>query len=114
LITGEPAALIDSFAGEPELHDPVRGRTKGARLFEAFVTETNAWLAQRNVSVEHVEQVVTERRSFEEVVLHVDDGPGRVELPVAILADRESDGRISELRIYSSSWPLTGRHAHAR
>jgi hypothetical protein len=31
LITGEPAALINSFAGEPELHDPVRGRIKGAR-----------------------------------------------------------------------------------
>jgi SnoaL-like domain len=112
LVTGEPDALINSFAGEPEVHDPVRGRIKGTRAFEAFVTEMNAWLAQRNASVEHVEQVVTERRGFEEVVLHLDAGPGRVELPVAIVADRESDGRLSELRIYSSSWPLTGRHAN--
>jgi SnoaL-like domain len=112
LITGEPGALIGSFAGEPELHDPARGRVKGKRAFEAFVAETNAWLARRNVSVEHVEQVVTERGGFEEVVLHLDAGPGRVGLPVAIVADRESDGRIGELRIYSSSWPLIGRHVN--
>src|SRR5271154_6334243 len=81
LITGEPAALIKSFAGEPELQDPVRGRVKGARAFEAFVTETNAWLARRKVSVEHVEQVVTERRGFEEVLLHLDGESGGLELP---------------------------------
>jgi hypothetical protein len=52
LVAGEHDALVKSFAGEPEPHDPVRGRVKGVRAFEAFVTETNAWLAQRNVSVE--------------------------------------------------------------
>ena len=47
LLTGELDALIGSFAGEPEVHHPVRGRIKGARAFEEFVNETNAWL-QRN------------------------------------------------------------------
>ncbi len=112
LIAGEPDALVRSFAGEPEVHDPVRGRIRGVRAFEEFVSETNAWLAQRNVSVEDVEKVVTERGGLEEVVLHLDGESGRVELPVAIVADRQSDGRIDELRIYSSSWPLTGRHAN--
>jgi hypothetical protein len=90
----------------------VRGRVKGGRAFEAFATETKAWLADRNVSVEQIEHVITEQRGFEEVVLHLDGQSGRVELPVAIVADREPDGRIDELRIYSSSWPLTGRHAN--
>jgi SnoaL-like domain len=112
LMAGEPDALVESFAAEPELHDPVRGRVKGKRAFEAFVTEMNAWIARRNVSVEYVEHVVTERRGFEEVVLHLDGEAGRVDLPVAIVADREADGRIDELRIYSSTWPLTGRHAN--
>jgi hypothetical protein len=112
LMSGEPDALVKSFAGQPELHDPVRGRVKGTRAFEAFVTDLNAWIARRNVSVEDVEHVVTERRAFEEVVLHLDGETGRVDLPVAIVADREADGRIDELRIYSSTWPLTGRHAN--
>jgi hypothetical protein len=112
LIAGEPEALVRSFAGEPEVHDPVRGRIRGVRAFEAFVGEMNAWLAERNVSVEDVEKVVTERRGFEEVVLHLDGESGRIELPVAIVADRQPDGRIDELRIYSSNWPLSGRHAN--
>jgi hypothetical protein len=110
VMAGEPAALVESFAAEPELYDPVRGRVKGARAFETFVTELNTWLARHNASVEDIEHVVTERRGFEEVVLHLDGEAGRVDLPVAIVADRHSDGRIDELRIYSSSWPLSGRH----
>jgi hypothetical protein len=112
LMAGEHDALVESFAGEPELHDPLRGRVKGLRAFEAFVVDTNAWLAQRGASVEDVEHVITEPRGFEEVVLHVDGETGRVELPVAIVADHHSDGRIDELRIYFSSWPLIGRHAN--
>ena len=33
-------------------------------------------------------------------------------LPVAIVADREPDGHIDELRIYFSTWALTRRHAN--
>src|SRR5579871_3909966 len=72
LMAGEPHALVGSFATEPQVHDPVRGRVKGTRAFEAFVAELNAWIARRDVSVEDVEHVVTERRGFEEVVLHLD------------------------------------------
>ena len=34
LMTGEIGAIIDSFAGEPEVPHPVRGRIKGAAAFE--------------------------------------------------------------------------------
>src|ERR1700744_3334188 len=72
----------------------------------------NAWVARRNITVENVAHVVTKRRGFEEVVLPLDGEGGRVELPVAIVADREDDGHIDELRIYFSIWPLTRRHAN--
>ena len=112
LKTGETDALIRSFADEPELHHPVRGRVKGARAFALFVTETNAWMDERNVSIEYVDRVFTERRGVEEVVLHLDGEAGRVDLPFALVADRRRDGRIEELRIYFSTWPLSGRHAN--
>jgi hypothetical protein len=112
LIAGEPEALVKSFAGEPELHHPVRGRIRGVRAFEAYVIDTKAWLTERNITVEDVTLVVEERRGFGEVVLHLDGENGRVDLPVAEVADREPDRRIKELRIYYSSWPLTGRHAN--
>jgi len=97
---------------QPQVHHPVRGRIKGVRPFEAFVIETNAWLSQCNVSVEDVDDVLAGRHGFGEVVLHICGKTGRVDLPVAIVADKQSDGRIDELRIYFSSWPLTGRHAN--
>lgn len=111
LMAGETDALIRSFAGEPELHHPVRGRVKGARAFERFVVETNIWLAERNAAFDDVDLVVTELRTVEEVVLRLDGDDGRVELPVAIAADRDADARLVELRIYFSTWPLTGGHA---
>jgi hypothetical protein len=112
LMAGELGPLIDSFAGEPQLQHPVRGRIEGARAFEAFVAETNQWLARRNVSVSEVERVVMERHGFEEVVLELDTQAGRIGLPHAMVADHDARGRLTELRIYYSGWPLTGRHAN--
>ena len=112
ILAGEVDALVESFTGEPELHHPVRGRIKGTREFESFVADMDAWLSERNASVEDVERVVLERQGFEEVVLHLDHEAGRVGLPVAIVADKRSDGRLHELRMYFSGWLLAGRHAN--
>jgi hypothetical protein len=110
--SGETDALLQSFAGEPELHHPIRGHVKGRRAFERFVTETNAWLTAHNAVCGHVERIVTPRHGIEETVLTLDGDQGRVELPIAIVADRDEDARIIELRVYYGAWPLTGRHAN--
>jgi hypothetical protein len=110
-MAGEVDALVGSFAGIPDLYHPVRGRIRGRRAFETYVNETNASINERNVSVEDVERFVGERRGFGEAVLHLDGDTERVGLPVAIVAERQPDGRIDELRMYYSSWPLTGQHA---
>jgi SnoaL-like domain len=110
LMTGEFDALLGSFAGVPELHHPVRGRIKGERAFVAFVVQTRAWLAQPDTSVEDLGHVIRSgRRGCGEAVLHVEGKAARVGLPVAVVADRAPDGRIDELRMYYTSWPLTGR-----
>ena len=81
LLAGEFDALVGSFAGEPELHHPVRGRIRGKRAFEAYVTETNEWLRQRKVSVENVEYGVVERSGFVEVEkTHLVDEIGGIQL----------------------------------
>ncbi len=111
LMAGDPGPLVESFAGEPEVHDPIRGRIKGVAAFSAFVTETSAWLRQHRASVEDVEHVILKRHGSEEVVLHLGTDNGTVSLPIVVVADRRLDGRIDELRIYFSSRPLTGRRA---
>jgi SnoaL-like domain len=111
LITGELGALVGSFAAEPELHHPRRGRIKGAPAFGQLVTDTRTWLDERNVAVEDINFIVMPRGGVEEVVLRIDGDNGRIELPLALTADRNEDGLIIEIRIYFSTWPLTGRHA---
>jgi SnoaL-like domain len=113
LLTGETDALVGSFAGEPELHHPVRGRVKGRRAFERFVRETNAWLVECNGTIDDdVAHVITPRRGVEESIVALDSDRGRIELPVAVAADRDRHARIIELRVYFSTWALTGRHAN--
>src|SRR3954447_4270066 len=112
LRTGELEPLLGSFSGEPELHHPVRGRIRGARAFEAYFDEMQAMFRDRIASVEDVDRVLVEGHGFEEVVVHFDGDAGRGGLPVAIVADKDREGRIDELRMYYSSWALTGRHAN--
>ena len=69
LMTGELDALIGSFAGQPEVHHPVRGRIRGAQEFGAFVTELHAWFGRCHVSVEEVDGVAAQRHGFDEVIL---------------------------------------------
>ena len=112
LLSGEIDALVGSFAGVPEVHHPVRGRIKGEPAFRRYVAETIARLAERNVEVEDVNVASGGARGVEEVVLHVDGDGGRIGLPVALAADHDEEERILELRLYFSSWALTGRHAN--
>ena len=110
--TGETDALVGSFAGEPEIHHPLRGRVKGLRAFAWFVAYTNSWLEETNAVSDSVDRCITSQRGVEEIVLTLDGDDGRFELPVAIVAERDDDERILELRIYYSTWPLTGTHVN--
>jgi hypothetical protein len=112
MMAGEIDALVGSFAGEPELHHPVRGRVKGRGAFERFAADMGAWLVERNVEVEDVALTITPRRGVEEVVLHFDGDDGtRMALPVAIATDHPEGPQLEEMRLYFSTWPLTGGHA---
>ncbi len=107
LLEGEMGPLVESFAGEPQIHHPINGRIRGAQAFEAFVTATGEWLRARDAEIEDVSRVVTEERGFEEVILRLDGG---VTLPHSMVADHAGDGRLEEIRLYYSARPLTGRH----
>ena len=112
LMAGEQEALISSFAGEPVLHDPLRGRIKGVRAFEWYVELLGTFFERHNMSFDAVDDVITAERGFEEFVLHLDGEAGKIEVPVAIVADRGPDGRLTELRIYHTMWTLRSRHVH--
>jgi hypothetical protein len=108
LVMGEVDALLGSFAGEPRLHHPLRGRIEGEREFREFVADTERWLREHDASVEDVQRTVLTERGFEEVVVHLRTGDRRVELPHAMVADHDAEGRIEEIRVYFGTRALTG------
>ena len=112
LMTGDHDALIQSFAGPPVVHDPRRGRIIGVPAFTAYVDRLSAWLTERRMTFEPVEHRSSGPRGFEEVLLHLDGAGLRADVPVAIVAQRDADARLVELRLYHSIWALTGAHLH--
>jgi hypothetical protein len=111
ILADEPDALIRSFAGEPRVNDPRVGYVEGARELRAFVSGTTDWLRERDDVVENVALTRTPTRTVEEVVLHLlSDAGERVELPVAVVSDRNPDRTLKTIRVYQSMWPLTGGH----
>jgi hypothetical protein len=111
IMANEPDALIRSFAGQPRVDDPRVGCVEGVREFRAFVAGTADWLRERDAVVENVALTRTQPRTVEEVVLHLlaEDGI-RVELPVAVVTDRNPERTVKMIRVYHSMWPLTGGH----
>jgi hypothetical protein len=111
IMAEEPGALVRSFAGHPVLDDPRVGYVEGTRQFRAFVAGTADWLRERDAVVENVALTRTPTRTVEEVVLHLLSDQGvRVELPVAVVSDRNPDRTLKAVRVYHSMWPLTGEH----
>jgi hypothetical protein len=111
IMADKPDALIRSFAGQPLLDDPRIGRVEGARGLRDFVSGIAEWLRSRDAVVENVALTRTPIRTVEEVVLHLlGNDERRIELPVAIVTDRNPDRKLEAIRVYHSMWPLTGGH----
>jgi len=96
---------IGVFGERATADSPYGGRQEPAE----FVCETCAWLARHNARTEPVHDVITPARVTHELLLYLEiDGEER-ELPVMLVADVEDDS-IRDLRVYHSTWPLTGSH----
>jgi len=112
ILAGEPVALVRSFAAhQPVLDDPRVGYVEGARGLRALASGTADWLREHDAVVENVALTRTPTRTVEEVVLCLlaHDGE-RVELPVSVVSDRNPDRTVKVVRVYHSTWPLTGEH----
>jgi hypothetical protein len=111
LLSEDRSALERSFAGEPRVNDPRVGHVEGTREFRAFVSGTVGWLRERDATAENVALTRTPTRTVEEVMLSLTNDQGRrVELPVAIVADRNPERTLKTIRVYHSIWLLAGEH----
>src|ERR671910_2255871 len=111
ILADEPDALVRSFAArQPILDDPRVGYVEGVRELRAFASGTADWLRERDAVVENVALTLSPTRTVEEVMLNLLADGGRVELPVAVVSDRNPDRTLKVIRVCHRTWPRTGEH----
>ena len=107
---GKTEELLGIFAGEPEIHDPLRGHISGREAAWRFAGDHHSWLEAHEARAEHLRTTRKAGRAVAESVLRLVLGEVRVGLPVAIVGENGDEGRLQEVRVYHSTWPLTGGH----
>lgn len=109
LLAGDATSLLNLFTGEPHLNVPQGGKIKGGTEFEQYVTEQQSWLSERNARPEFFNVIITDERIVLELIVYLTHEGEEFDLPIAIAADRDGEG-LSAIRVYHSTWPLTGEH----
>jgi len=109
---GLPDPLLAHFNGEPDLNAPRYGEVYGDKAFSAYFGAESTWLHEHQAQpAQVINTIVTPDRIVAETVVDmVNDAGEPIDLPIAIIADVSSGG-IDALRVYHSTWPLTGKHA---
>jgi mannose-6-phosphate isomerase-like protein (cupin superfamily) len=110
LLEGDVDLLRELFSGEPHVDGPLEGQVKGEEALGAYVSAQRAWLSARAAHPEFLDVTLTPERIVLEWVLEMRQDDEAFDLPVAMAADRDG-AAISALRVYHSTWPLTGHHA---
>jgi hypothetical protein len=98
----EPDALV--------IDDPTAGRIAGADVVSRFLTESADWLDARAATVRNVATTTGHRRRVGEYEVDLTIEGARITLPLAAVVEPRPDGRLIEVRIYHSQWPLLGHH----
>jgi hypothetical protein len=101
--------LLESWADQPDLDEPRSKSVEGADAFVRWAAQTREWLVGADAATRPVYLIVTPTRTVEEVAIDLAIDGERRELPVAIVADRNSLG-LTAIRVYHSMWPLIRGH----
>jgi hypothetical protein len=109
IISGDMQSLAGLFADAPRIDDPLHGPVAGDDDLQPYIVRVHRWLSDRFADVQPVSRTLTRTIAVEEVVLRLYQDGRDIELPVALVGDLWGDGRTG-VRIYHSTWPLTGGH----
>ena len=105
LIAGDVGSVLPCFGMKATIDTPSGGK----QLPPEWVSDERSWLAAHSAEVDSASTIVTESRIAHEIVLTLRIDGKAVGLPVLLVADIAEDS-IRDLRIYHSTWPLSGRH----
>lgn len=131
LAAGDVAGVVDCFETTPHLDVPRAGHLYGEDQVAGYVAQQGEWLAERKARVEVVAETINDNRTVSEFLLHLEIDGVTTALPVAVVGERvggrprclvntglvppvlereEASTSVMHLRVYFSTWPLTGSH----
>lgn len=97
--------VVDRFVADATVDTPLRGSQPVAE----WARDEAAWLAEHGAAVQAVNHIVTDRHASSEYSLAITYDGKPIDLPLHLVADLDGD-KISALRVYHSTYPLTGEH----
>ena len=110
LQAGDVERLLDLFGSStPSIASPLAGLIEGTAAFEHFVREQQQWLTALDAQTRFVNFTQNAERIVMEYVLDMSKDGQEVDLPVAVVFDRNGPA-VKAIRVYHSTWPLTGTH----
>src|SRR5579884_1366304 len=110
VVSAQADQLVRRLGDRATVDDPIFGRTAGMPALARYLEEVAGWLSKHAASFEKVAFVTGSDRDVTEGTLGLTFDGRRVQLPVAVVAERRPEREV-EVRLYYSTEPIKGTHA---
>jgi len=110
LVASQPEQLALRLGDRATVDDPIFGRTTGMPALQRYLEEVAAWLAKHEAAFDKVGFTMGSDRDVTEGTLGLSFDGRRVQVPVAMVAERRKEREV-EMRLYYSTRPIHGTHA---
>lgn len=109
LVAGDGASIVSLFDGFIAIDSPRSGAVSGVQALHTYLAEEGGWLRGCQARFDLAATAEDERRKAVELVAWLQIDGQTIDLPIAIIGQKSGSG-YGQIRIYHSTWPLTGRH----
>ena len=110
LVSAQAEQLVRRLGDRATVDDPIFGRTTGMPALARYLDEVAAWLNKHGGAFDKVAFVTGSDRDVTEGTLSLTFEGRRVQVPLAVVAERRPEREV-EMRLYYSTKPIKGTRA---
>jgi hypothetical protein len=110
LVSAQADQLVRRLGDRATVDDPIFGRTTGMPALARYLEEVAVWLSKHSGSFDKVAFVTGSDRDVTEGTLSLTFEGRRVQVPLAVVAERRPEREV-EMRLYYSTRPIKGTRA---
>jgi hypothetical protein len=110
LVSAQGEQLVRRLGERATVDDPIFGRTTGMPALARYLDEVASWLTKHNGAFDQLAFVTGSDRDVTEGTLSLTFDGRRVQVPLAVVAERRPEREV-EMRLYYSTRPIKGTRA---